>query len=305
MSSSRQSESSRPGLLDRLRNQIRQFETANRMDDGIGVSSGCPAIDRLLPGGGYSRGALVQWLTAGGQGASYLSLLAAKQACADGGALVVFDWQNQFYPPAAAAIGINLDHLIVLRAENRDGKNLNTGYPDAHSPSLTNDLLWSIDQSLRCPAVAAVWGRLGPINETWFRRFQLSAESSGCLGFLVQPICESRQPSWAEVQWLVGSAHSSQSHSSQSHSHQSHSHQSHSQSPLRSASSLQTHEVRLQLTRCRGASTGKSVNLSINTITGSVQSARREHGQHLRGPQKDSLPVVSQLGNSAAGRQRA
>lgn len=286
--------------VDRLRNKIQKFETAGRVGDGTRVASGCAAIDRMLPGGGYSRGALIQWLTGGGQGANYLSLMVAMQACAEGGALVVFDPQNEFYPPAAAAIGINLDHLIILRTDNTASQK-QTGC----GPVLSNDLLWSIDQALRCPAVAAVWGRLGHLEERWFRRFQLSAESSGCLGLLIQPTCESRQPTWAEVQWLVSDVR---------------------RPPASQATpSLQTQEVRLQLARCRASATGKSVNLSINTITGSVQPVRRgyeqpnQHGkQHPASQQPNRqqsnlpptlqpnpLPVVPQLGHPAAGRQRA
>ena len=103
------------GLVAQLRDSIRQVETASRIDDGSLVKNGCDAIDRLLPERGYPRGTLVQWITAGGNGADFLSLQVAKKACEDGGALVVVDPLNQFFPPAAAAIGINLDNLIVLR----------------------------------------------------------------------------------------------------------------------------------------------------------------------------------------------
>ena len=233
-------------LIDRLRNRIRKVETAGRIDDGVRVSSGCAAIDRLLPGTGYQRGTLVQWLTGGGLGADYLSLLLARESCADGGALVIFDPLNQFYPPAAAAIGINLDNLVILHTEQ----------PGRPTNARQEDLLWSIDQSLRCPGVAAVWGPLDHIDERWFRRFQLSAESSGCLGLFVQPLSESCQPSWAEVQWLVSATGRVQTNQPRSPSNQL---------------------VRLQLTRCRGAQTGKTVNLSIDTITGNVHLVRRDH----------------------------
>lgn len=287
-------------LLDQLRAQIRGVETAGRMHEGVRVSSGCAAVDRLLPENGYQRGTLVQWLTGGGQGADYLSLLVARHACQDGGALVVFDPFRQFYPPAAAAMGINLDNLIVLRSEGRPGEQASQA-----------DLLWSIDQALRCPAVAAVWGPLTRIDERWFRRFQLSAEASGCLGLFVQPIQAARQPSWAEVQWVV--------------SQLSNSHRSPLVSTDLSNSADSEQRLRLQLTRCRGTQTGKTVELSINTITGNVRPARRDYEQHLRairksdrqtypregarsdatGSQADALPVVSQLANSAVGRQRA
>lgn len=239
-------------LIQNLQNRIRKVETAQRIDQGDTVSAGCNAINRLLPGGGYPKGALVQWLSDGGYGADYLSLLAAKEACHDGGALVVVDPLHQFYPPAAAAIGINMGNLIVLRA---DQKKRSSSHPDSSSV-VENDLLWSIDQALRCPAVAAVWGALDFIDERWFRRFQLSAESSGCLGLFLQPLSQAKQPSWAEVQWLIGNTRSV------------------SQKPL-PPSSRRTgvHRVRLQLTRCRGTQTGKSVKVDIDSISGEVKGA--------------------------------
>ena len=315
MTNPNQSNVQQSNLIDRLRTRIRKVETASRVDDGVRVSSGCAAIDRLLPDGGYQRGMLVQWLTSGGHGADYLSLLLAREACADGGALVVFDPLNQFYPPAAAAIGINLDNLVILRTQQSA----------TQQQVLPNDLLWSIDQSLRCPAVAAVWGPLDHIDERWFRRFQLSAESSGCLGLFIQPVHEARQPSWAEVQWLVSHVSRSQFDPRESLPHR----------PNPDADPSRSQLVRLHLTRCWGTQTGKTLNLSINTITGNVHPARRDHEQHFStagsagaprpatppgkrppaGPMvapskpnvtaQNPLSVVSQLAHPATGRQRA
>ena len=156
-------------LIDQLRDRIRQVETANRITDNEFIRNGCQAIDQLLPERGYPRGSLVQWITAGGAGADLLSLLVARQACQDGGALVVVDPLHQFFPPAAAALGINLDNLIVLQTGNREPAESPLKNPAAfdlqQTSSSDNDLLWAIDQSLRCPAVAAVWGPLEKIDE--------------------------------------------------------------------------------------------------------------------------------------------
>ena len=275
-------------VVSQLRNQIRSVETAGRVDGQARVSSGCTAIDRLLTSGGYQRGTLVQWLTGGGHSADYLSLLAAKQAAADGGAIVVFDPQHQFYPPAAAAIGINLDNMIVLKSSSPKSSRF------SKNEELDADLLWSIDQALRCPAVAAVWGSLGRIGERWFRRFQLSAESSGCLGLFVQPIAQIRQPSWADVQWVVSNAECGMRNEELQDAH----------STFRIPHS--TFELSLQLTRCRGTQTGKRINLRINTITGNVQNARRDHERLVKtGPrdcQPDSSANLSQQTSSANSR---
>jgi hypothetical protein len=300
-----------PSLITQLREQIRQTETAGRIGDGSLVTNGCHAIDRLLPENGYPRGSLIQWISTGGSGADLLSLRVAQQACDDGGALVVIDPQHEFFPPAAAAIGINLDNLIVLRGnqltncqgelpisrQSTDDRSSVISAARSSSPTLPstsnatnsvtyndtyNNLLWSIDQSLRCPAVAAVWGSLNEINERWFRRFQLSAESSGCMGLFVQPAAAARQPTWAEVQWMVGTNSPAK------------------KTGFKTDDSHHSQLVRLQLTRCRGTHTGKVITLAINHITGKVQQARRDHEQqHKQQRLRDRFRQQPIRGNSA------
>ena len=119
----------------------------------------------------------------------------AQEAASRGGAIVIIDPDRQFFPVAAAAMRLPMEQLIVLQSSSQPG-----------AGAIDHDLLWAIDQSLRCPAVAAVWGPLPKIDDRWSRRFQLSAESSGCLGLFVRPLSVARQPSWAEVQWLVSPA---------------------------------------------------------------------------------------------------
>ncbi len=332
---------SQPGssaaLIHQLRDRIRQVETAGRLADDNRISSGCRAIDRLLPDGGYSRGSLVQWITAGGAGADFLSLLVARQACEDGGALVVIDPQNQFYPPAAAALGIKLDNLIVLQAGNQVSRHSPTTTPpmtqsvlpdDSSTAAGEKDLLWAIDQSLRCPAVAAVWGPLETIDERWFRRFQLSAESSGCLGLFIQPLAAARQPTWAEIQWLVA-ANPAACEGHARHESLSSSHTNDPRSVLTNPSPLNACQSRhpspasqpqqpisLQLTRCRGTHTGKTIQLTINHITGDVQPAPRNH-ETLRSTNTNeaqppsphasarAVSLAAKLAHPTTGRQRA
>jgi hypothetical protein len=147
------------------------------------VSSGWPALDALLPGQGFLRGSLIEWLSEQpGSGAGSLALTTAREASRQGGTIVVLDQEGWFYPPAAAAWGIDLQRLIWLRPPDEAGA------------------LWAFDQALRCPAVAAVWARLPRLEGRWFRRFQLAAESSGNLGLLLRPAQVRGQPSWAEIQ---------------------------------------------------------------------------------------------------------
>jgi len=172
-------------LVATLQQQIARLETGRRPEAAT-VSSGCPPLDNLLPEKGLRRGTLVEWLSEGeGTGATTLALLAARQACASGGMLVVMDFHRQFYPPAAARPGVRLEPMVVVQAAN------------------VADNLWALDQALRCPAVMAVLGWPEKLDGRTFRRLQLAAEQGGGLGLLVRPTRARHEPSWAEIRLLI------------------------------------------------------------------------------------------------------
>ena len=172
--------------LENLRRRIARLETGAKRHSGQPVSSGCEALDALLPERGFCRGTLVEWLSAGdGAGVCALAMLAAKQACSDGGVLAVFDHRREFCPPAAVRMGIGPEQLLVIHADT------------------TADNHWAIDQALRSQAVAAVLAWPGRLDDRTFRRWQLAAEEGGCLAMLLRPKTARGEPSWADVRLWV------------------------------------------------------------------------------------------------------
>ncbi len=243
-------------LLESLREQVRRIETAER-PNGQSVSLGCPALDALLPQRGVARGTIHEWLAPrGGSGAEILSLIAAREACRDGGALAVIDSIGCFYPPAAALWGIGLENTIVIRPESR------------------RDAAWAIDQALRCSAVAAVWGFVDLIGERWLRRFQLSAEQSGCLGLFVRPTSATGKPTWSESQWLCRGVARKLNRAGEDRL------------------------VQVRLLRLRGGAAGANVTLRIDFQTGSVQLARRID-------EANGVRLSERLANPTVGRKAA
>jgi protein ImuA len=173
-------------LVESLRQEIARLEGARHPADDMPVPSGCGPIDKLLAGQGFHRGTLVEWLAVGeGSGVESLALLTARQACRDGGALVVFDQAREFYPPAAVRLGIDPDGMIVVQAASQ------------------SDNLWALDQALRCPGVAAALAWPEKLDGRTFRRLQLAAEQGGGLGLLVRPERVRHEPSWAGVRLVV------------------------------------------------------------------------------------------------------
>jgi len=172
-------------LLEGLRAQLRQRESAGTTPAARWVASGYAALDGLLPGGGIRRGSMVEFLGRPGGGAGLLGLFWACRVAGQEGFVMVVDETGWFYPPAAAALGLDLHRLLVIRAAN------------------SKDRLWALDQALRCPAVAAVWSWVARLAPADYRRLALAVEQSGVIGLLSRPERVRGQPCWSDVQLWV------------------------------------------------------------------------------------------------------
>jgi protein ImuA len=262
----------RDALIATLRERVASLEGVRLADQEEPISTGSPALDRLLPCRGLRRGTLVEYLSPlPGSGAGLFALSAARHACRDGRAFVVLDaaglWKRRaaakpsrrsakfFYPPAAAAIGLDLDGMLVLRPTNQA------------------DALWALDQVLRCPAVGAAWAVCDRLDIRDFRRLQLAAEEGQTLGLLLRSSRQRGHPTWADVRFEVrGMIPSSFGNSSVS--------------PWR---------LRVELIRCHGGATGQTVFLELNE----TDAIWREVPGHATYP----LPASAQLAYPAAARR--
>lgn len=258
---------------------LRRLERPGRTQARPRISSGCEPLDALLPEQGVSRGSLVEWLGDGpGCGAGMLALRAAREACREGGALVVIDPQGHFYPPAAAAWGVDLQNTIVVRTAPRQQSQ---GARQNQEPQNTgrNQGQWALDQALRCPHVAAVVAWPQQLDSRAFRRLQLAAETSGSVGLLVRSAAAQREPSWADLRLLVSPAGPTAVSDNRNN-----------RSPTEPAT--WSWRLRIKLLRCRGGATQRTVELEIDERTGDI------HATH-------SGNLAAQLADSAVDSRQA
>jgi hypothetical protein len=255
---------SRKQLVSGLRRQLGRWEAAGEIEDAVVFSCGAAAVDRLLPGSGLRHGMLIEWLagankTVGG-GAATLGLLGAREACGEGGTLVVIDRSQTFYLPAAAAWGIDLDRTIIVHPQN------------------ARDELWAAMQALRSPAVAAIFVMIDRLDSRAFRRLQLAAQAGRTLGVLMRPGSAREQPSWADVTLEARPL-------------------SIVRRPLYGSNGPRTteHERRVQVhvLRCHNGRAGGSVVLEIDDAAQTVQEASSTYDTH-------PLSMVPELGDSAS-----
>jgi hypothetical protein len=181
----------------------------------------------------------------------------------------VIDRRQTFYPPAAAAWGIDLARLLIIH------------------PRTARDELWAAAESLRSPAVAAVWAIVERLDHRAFRRLQLAAHAGRTLGLLLRPASVRGQPSWADVRLGVEARQGDKETRRQGDRPA----QRFSLSPplLVSLSGF-CRQIQVRVLRLRGGRPGQRAMLEIDDATYTVREVTLQHDAH-------PLPVVTELAN--------
>lgn len=166
------------------------------------VSLGLPELDSALPGGGLKRAALHEVIAAstgnffgfpGISGASSgFAAWLLKQCLSQRAGLALWCRRpaGRFDPqPYGPGLTQFLDPTRLLVVEARE----------------QSDLLWAMEEGLRCKGIAAVLGETGSADLTATRRLLLAAEGNGSTAILLRPPTATTS-SAALTRWQVTSA---------------------------------------------------------------------------------------------------
>ena len=247
-------------LVDDLRRQLGRWG-ATATTEAAAFSCGARRSIESFPAAGCSMECWSNGSAAFGRsGAATLGLLSAREACREAGVLVVIDRSQTFYPPAAAAWGVDLERLIVVRPRTRA---MNYGRPFR-------------------PCVRRSWRRCGRISTG-----SIAASFAGCswrprrgeqLGVLVRPAAARGQPTWADVRLEVSLLSVVRS-------------PLHSNHGARKADHGRAMQVRL--VHCHGGRAAGSAMLEIDDIARTVEPMRPTYDAH-------PLSVVTELADSTS-----
>jgi recombination protein RecA len=102
--------------IESLKQRLAQVTTVQvRSHGGAPLPTGLPELDRVL-GGGLPRGRLVEVTGRWSSGKATLALAAAARLTAVRRPCVYVDGRGELYPPSAAALGVELGCLLIVRA---------------------------------------------------------------------------------------------------------------------------------------------------------------------------------------------
>jgi protein ImuA len=94
---------------------------------------------------------------------------------------------RKLFPPALINFGVEPDRFIFIDL------------------SKEKDVLWAMDEALKCGALSAVVGELREINFNESRRLQLAVEQSQVTGFVIRNNCKSINTTACVSRWKITS----------------------------------------------------------------------------------------------------
>lgn len=105
----------------------------------------------------------------------------------DNGVAIWVSTSRTLFPPSLKTFGLDPDRIIFLDLAKE------------------KDVLWAMEEALKCPAVAAVVGEMDNISFTASRRLQLAVEQSSVTGFIIRRNCRVPNTTACVSRWKISS----------------------------------------------------------------------------------------------------
>ena len=194
---------SSPQQIEDLRAYLRKAEQSGLSSEKTipAVPFGISRIDTHLPAGGLAQGVLHELVAdshndMGAVTDFCIALLVRllKTRARSGQQPILWCLQNQamdagdLYPPGFSHLGMDPARILTIRAKH------------------DTDVLWVMEEALRCQALAAVVGEIKTADLTASRRLQLAAETSGVTALLLRPASNTLAPSAATTRWRLAAS---------------------------------------------------------------------------------------------------
>jgi len=140
-----------------------RFSMAEALDAGLGP------MNQAFPQGSFPLGAIHEFISGGPESATatlgFISALVSP-LMKKGGACIWIGSSGKIFPPALEQFGIEPARILFIDLKKE------------------KDLLWAVEESLKCHGLAAVVAEIPELSFTVSRRFQLAVEQSRVTGFI-------------------------------------------------------------------------------------------------------------------------
>jgi len=156
-------------IIARLQRDILPLQGYKQIANASDLNVGLGPINFSFPGFVFPHGVIHEFISANAEDRSATSgfVTGILSALMQNGRIALWINSSQtFFPPALKMFGIEPDKIICIHLKKE------------------KEILWVIEEALKCEGLAAVVGELREFDFTVSRRLQLVVEKSGVTGFI-------------------------------------------------------------------------------------------------------------------------
>jgi len=176
-------------ILAQLQRDILPLQGLKKAN-GTPLNIGWGSIDSSFPNKSFPVGSVHEFISAapedkaatGGFVAGILNALMKN-----GGSCIWISASRTLFPPALKLFGVEPHHIIFVDLQKE------------------RDILWAMEESLKCPGLGAVVGELSDLSFTASRRLQLAVEQSCVTGFVLRHQPRNLNTNACVTRWKISS----------------------------------------------------------------------------------------------------
>ena len=175
-------------MISRLRKDILLWEGFKQPAANNAGVIGLGAIEAAFPNGVFPTGTIHEMVCpTAEQGAATGGFMAGLLASLmrQGGACLWIGISRKLFPPSLMAFNVEPDRVIFIDLQRE------------------KDVLWAMEEALKCEGLAAVVAELREISFEQSRRLQLAVENSKVTGFLLRNDPRKLSPTTCVARWQI------------------------------------------------------------------------------------------------------
>ena len=175
-------------IIAGLQKEILSLHGYKPLSNNNTVNIGLGPINHAFPNAVFPLGAIHEFICHSAESATVSSgfiagiLSALMQYC---GACIWISSSKKIFPAALNLFGIEPNKIIFVEAEKE------------------KDVLWILEETLKCEGLAAVVGEVRELSFTSSRRFQLAIEQSRVTGFILSNNCHLLNTTASIARWKI------------------------------------------------------------------------------------------------------
>lgn len=179
---------SKADIIAQLQRDILPLQGLKTIPVSMAVQVGLGPIKKAFPNHEFPVGAVHECISTNTEnlaaGKAFISIIMAA-LMKDGSAAVWIGNTKNIFPPALASFGIAPEKIIFISLKKE------------------KEILWTVEEALKCEGLAAVVAEIKELSFTASRRLQLAVEQSRVTGFLLRHNPVSFSTTACVTRWMI------------------------------------------------------------------------------------------------------